>query len=218
MSFKDICTLRSQSLTSHYFNYWLELVSILHTVFDFLAFKNEITFFKAKRSMDGLSIRSMFVNFFFQLVIFLYLLDNDTSFMILTSNGFGIAIEFWKLTKAVKFSFEGGTISWKENESYNSKTKEYDEIASSHLFFVTMPLVVGYGMYSLVHLKHKSWYSWILNTMVGFIYMFGFIMMTPQVSNTKILSLYCTFNFIILIFSIIFSSSSLIISLKALLI
>ena len=163
------------------------LVSLLHSIFDFLAFKNEITFFKGKRSMEGLSVRSMFVNFFFQLVIFLYLLDNDTSYMVLMSNGVGIAIEFWKLTKAVKFSFENGAISWKENESYRSKTKEYDEIATSHLLFVTMPLVVGYGVYSLFHLKHKSWYSWILNTMVGFIYMFGFIMMTPQVSTITVL-------------------------------
>merc|ERR1719491_1443119 len=46
--------------------------------------------------------------------------------------------------------------------------------------FVTMPLVAGYGIYSLLHQKHKGWYSWILNTLVGFIYMFGFVMMTPQ--------------------------------------
>jgi len=38
----------------------------------------------------------------------------------------------------------------------------------------------GYAMYSLTQLKHKSWYSWILNSLVGFIYMFGFVMMTPQ--------------------------------------
>jgi hypothetical protein len=43
-----------------------------------------------------------------------------------------------------------------------------------------MPLVAGYGMYSLFYQKHKGWYSWVLNTLVGFIYMFGFVMMTPQ--------------------------------------
>ena len=130
--------------------------------------------------MEGLSVRSMVVNFFFQLVIFLYLLDNDTSYMVLVSNGVGIAIEFWKLSKALSISFAGGKISWNENESYKTKTKEYDEIATSHLLFVTMPLVAGYGMYSLLYLRHKNFYSWGLNTLVGFIYMFGFIMMTPQ--------------------------------------
>jgi len=39
-------------------------------------------------------------NCFFQTVIFLYLLDNDTSTLILISTGIGVAIEYWKLQKA----------------------------------------------------------------------------------------------------------------------
>uniref|UniRef100_A0A7S1YQU3 Cleft lip and palate transmembrane 1 n=1 Tax=Ditylum brightwellii TaxID=49249 RepID=A0A7S1YQU3_9STRA len=157
------------------------IVSVLHTVFDILAFKNDISFFRGKKSMEGLSLRSMVVNTFFQVVILLYLADNETNFMVLMSNGVGLLIEIWKISKAVKISFEGGKIHWEEASSYKmSKTKEYDEIATSHLLFITMPLVAGYGLYSLVHQKHKGWYSWILNTLVGFIYMFGFVMMTPQ--------------------------------------
>jgi len=171
--------LQSISINSQFFLI-CGIVSLLHSLFDFLAFKNDITFFKGRKSMEGLSVRSMVVNFFFQLVIFLYLLDNDTSYMVLVSNGVGIAIEFWKLSKALSISFAGGKISWNENESYKTKTKEYDEIATSHLLFVTMPLVAGYAMYSLLYLRHKNFYSWGLNTLVGFIYMFGFIMMTPQ--------------------------------------
>jgi len=157
------------------------IVSMLHTVFDILAFKNDISFFKNKKSMEGLSLRSMIVNCFFSLVILLYLADNDTNFMVLVSNGVGLVIEIWKISKAITVKFEGGKIEWVEAQSYKkSRTKEYDEIATSHLLFVTMPLVAGYGMYSLYFQKHKGWYSWILNTLVGFIYMFGFVMMTPQ--------------------------------------
>ena len=156
-------------------------VSLLHSLFDILAFKNDIAFFKGKKSMEGLSIRTMVVNLFFQVVIFLYLFDNDTSFMVLMSNGVGLLIECWKVTKAVKIGFSGGKITWKEDDGYtNNKTKEYDEIATSHLLYVTMPLMVGYASYSLLQLKFKSWYSWILSSLVGFIYMFGFVMMTPQ--------------------------------------
>lgn len=54
------------------------IVSILHSIFDILAFKNDITFFKKKKSMEGLSLRSMVVNVFFSFVILLYLADNDT--------------------------------------------------------------------------------------------------------------------------------------------
>ena len=157
------------------------IVSVLHTVFDILAFKNDISFFKNKKSMEGLSLRSMIVNAFFSLVILLYLADNDTSYMVVASNGVGLVIEFWKISKAITIRWEGGKIEWIEAQSYKkSKTKEYDEIATSHLLFVTMPLVAGYGLYSLYFQKHKGWYSWILNTLVGFIYMFGFVMMTPQ--------------------------------------
>jgi len=101
------------------------------------------------------------------------------------SNGMGVVIELWKISKAVQvslFDADGRvSFSWTESKSYSeSKTKEYDEIATDHLMFVTMPLVLGYGIYSLNYQKHKGWYSWILNTLVGFIYMFGFVMMTPQ--------------------------------------
>lgn len=81
----------------------------------------------------------MIVNAGFSLVIILYLADNETSFMILMSNGVGLAIDLWKISKAITVKFEGGKIEWVEAQSYKkSKTKEYDEIATSHLLFVTM--------------------------------------------------------------------------------
>ena len=161
------------------------IVSVLHTVFDILAFKNDVKFFKNKKNMEGLSLRSMVVNVFFQLVILLYLMDNETSFMVVCSNAMGVAIEMWKISRAVKISLfdENGKFQfrWNESETYKtSKTKEYDEIATDHLQFLTIPLVCGYGVYSLFHQKHRGWYSYILNTLVGFIYMFGFVNMTPQ--------------------------------------
>merc|ERR1719399_2027827 len=83
------------------------VVSMLHTLFDILAFKNDISFWKNNKSMKGLSFRAMLINLFFQTVIFLYLIDNDTSWMILFSTGVGLAIEVWKLRKAIKsVSFE----------------------------------------------------------------------------------------------------------------
>ena len=77
------------------------VVSLLHTVFDFLAFKNDVVFWKNRKSMEGLSGRSVVFNAACQLIIFLYLCDNETSWMILMSSGMGAAIEFWKVTKAM---------------------------------------------------------------------------------------------------------------------
>lgn len=64
--------------------------------------------------------------------------------MVLASNAVGLAIEVWKISKAITIKFEGGKIEWVESKSYEkSTTKEYDQIATSHLLFVTMPLVAG---------------------------------------------------------------------------
>ena len=41
-----------------------------------------------------------------QIIIFLYLLDNNTSLVILGSAGVGTLIEFWKITKAVDVSID----------------------------------------------------------------------------------------------------------------
>src|SRR3989338_9303550 len=133
--------------------------------------------------MEGLSVRTIFINCFMQLVIFLYLADNDTSWLILGSSFVGLLIEFWKIKKAVhvKVIPTFPYLSINDKGSYvNSKTRQYDQEAMRYVSYAMYPLMFGYTIYSLFYESHKSWYSFILGTLVGFIYMFGFIMMTPQ--------------------------------------
>jgi Cleft lip and palate transmembrane protein 1 (CLPTM1) len=61
-----------------------------------------------------------------------------------------------------------------------AKTREYDEIAFNYLSYALFPLLGGYTIYSMMYEEHKGWYSFIVGTLVGFVYMFGFISMTPQ--------------------------------------
>ena len=49
-----------------------------------------------------------------------------------------------------------------------------------YLSYLLYPAMILYSIYSLVYNEHKGWYSFVISTLVGFIYMFGFIMMTPQ--------------------------------------
>lgn len=66
--------------------------------------------------------------------------------------------------------------------SYSSKkTKQYDAEAMRYLSYALYPLVIGYSIYALFYKTHKSWYSWVLSSLVGAVYMFGFILMCPQV-------------------------------------
>ncbi|KAG6542059.1 hypothetical protein Mapa_016523 [Marchantia paleacea] len=160
-------------------------VSLLHSVFDFLAFKNDIQFWNKNKSMEGLSARSVVINFFCQLIVFLYLLDNDTSWVILLSSGVGCCIEFWKIGKAMIIEVDRSgrfpLLRFKHRESYaGNKTKEYDDLAMKYLSYALYPIVACFAIYSLMYERHRSWYSWILSSLTSCVYTFGFIMMCPQ--------------------------------------
>jgi hypothetical protein len=159
-------------------------VSFLHMIFDALAFKNDVTFWRANKSMEGLSARTIVFNACCQCVVFLYLLDNDTSWMILLSSGVGLLIEFWKITKAMDVSFDANAFPYvtvKDKHGYRaSDTAKHDEVAMRYLSYALYPLVGCYAVYAVLYNEHKGWYSFVLNVLVGAVYLFGFITMTPQ--------------------------------------
>merc|ERR1719309_68372 len=71
------------------------VVSIVHSVFEFLAFKNDIQFWNNRKSLEGLSVRSVFFNVFQSLIVLLYVLDNDTNTVVRISCCVGLCIELW---------------------------------------------------------------------------------------------------------------------------
>lgn len=165
------------------------VVSIAHSVFEFLAFKNDIQFWKDRKSLEGLSVRSVFFNMFQSVVVLLYVLDNDTSTLIRLSIGIGLLIELWKLPKVVNIKLDRSNrilglfprVRFEDKGSYvESSTKEYDMMAYKYLSWAIFPLFVCYAIYSLLYNEHKGWYSFTLNMTYGFLLAFGFIMMTPQ--------------------------------------
>ncbi|KAF9172627.1 hypothetical protein BGX21_008546 [Mortierella sp. AD011] len=168
------------------------VVSCLHSAFEMLAFKNDIAFWKDKKGTAGLSVRSIFLDIAQQIIVFAYLMDNnqDTSYMILIGQAIGLAIELWKVKKALKVDIVPATTGFLPYRLHfntsepltdlESKTKEYDEEAFKYLTYAAFPLLGAYALYSLLYEEHKSWYSFVVGTLVGFVYTFGFIKMTPQ--------------------------------------
>ncbi|KAJ5109873.1 hypothetical protein N7532_002518 [Penicillium argentinense] len=172
------------------------VVTILHMIFETLAFKNDISHWRKKKDNVGTSVRTILANVFMQAVIFLYLMDNsdNTSWMILASQGFGIVLEAWKITKTVDvrlrppsptsfFSFLPFVIVFEDKHKLSEteeRTKEYDEIAFRYLYIIAVPLLLAYAGYSLMYNTHKSWYSYIIETLVGSVYAYGFLMMVPS--------------------------------------
>lgn len=112
----------------------------------------------------------------------LYLFDNETSLLILIPEVIAIFIEVWKLVQASKVERTPHFPYFRlaDKESYaQSETKKLDEEAMTYLSYVLYPLMAIYSVYSLVYNKHNGWYSFCLNTAVGGIYVYGFILMTP---------------------------------------
>ncbi|KAH8999084.1 cleft lip and palate associated transmembrane protein [Lactarius akahatsu] len=178
------------------------IVSVLHVVFEMLAFKSDVSHWRKKDELTGVSVRTIVTNVFVQLVILLYLIDNntDTSWMILMGSGMGLLIEAWKITKAVDIklvaSEPGSVLPWKvvfadkhvlsEDEK---KTQEYDKLAFRYVSYVALPALAIYAVYSLVYDTHRGWYSFVISTLTSFVYMFGFAQLVPQlIINYKLKS------------------------------
>lgn len=171
-------------------------VSILHMIFEALAFKNDIAHWRKKKDVVGTSVRTILANVLMQSIIFLYLIDNSegTSWMILAGQGFGILLEAWKITKSVdvrirepgpdsSLSFLPYVVVFEDKHRLSEtekKTQEYDQIAFKYLYIVAVPLLAAYAIYSLVYETHKSWYSFFIETLVGSVYAYGFLMMVPS--------------------------------------
>eukprot|EP00928_Gymnodinium_smaydae_P023842 TRINITY_DN19510_c0_g2_i1.p1 TRINITY_DN19510_c0_g2~~TRINITY_DN19510_c0_g2_i1.p1 ORF type:complete len:692 (+),score=179.07 TRINITY_DN19510_c0_g2_i1:104-2077(+) len=171
--------------TNPYFLAFSCVFVLLHTVFNWLAFKNDIQFWRNNESMQGLSARSMMVSFVCQLITGLYLLDSqETSRLILFEIFLSLALSFWKLKKAVKIgvksSFPFIDVAGQRGYEDDSETSKYDKEAIRYMSYFLGPLFVIYVIRSLIYDKHRSWYAFIISNAAGGVYTFGFIMMTPQ--------------------------------------
>eukprot|EP00658_Telonema_sp_P-2_P007573 TRINITY_DN12831_c0_g1_i12.p1 TRINITY_DN12831_c0_g1~~TRINITY_DN12831_c0_g1_i12.p1 ORF type:complete len:419 (-),score=83.14 TRINITY_DN12831_c0_g1_i12:531-1787(-) len=69
------------------------VVSVLHMVFDLLAVKNDISFWRNNKSMEGLSVKKIWTELVVSVIILLYLIDNDTSSPVLLSSGLGVLVQ-----------------------------------------------------------------------------------------------------------------------------
>lgn len=161
------------------------LIASCHLLFDFLAFKNDVSFWRRKRSLAGLSTRTIFWRAFSQIVIFFYLLDEQTSMLVLIPAGISSIIELWKVTKVLhlRVGFSGWFIRiWRERKDDVGEqgTAQADKEAMKYLSMLLYPLCAAGAVYSLLYEPHKSWYSWALHSIVNGVYAFGFLFMLPQ--------------------------------------
>lgn len=128
--------------------------------------------------MEGISVKSLYLSIGMQIIVTMYLFDNETSLLVLGPQVAGIFLAFWKLKQASNFVRKDSFpyFAFEDKTTYlESDTKKYDQEAMTYLSYVVYPLMAVYTVYSAIYNEHKGWYSFILNTLVGGIYLFGFI-------------------------------------------
>lgn len=72
--------------------------SVLHLVFEILAFQSDISFWKTQSKHVGISLRTVIISLLSQIIVFLFLLINDTSMLIIVPAFIGILIQIWKVS------------------------------------------------------------------------------------------------------------------------
>ena len=96
--------------------------------------------------------------------------------MILFSQGMGLLIEAWKITKAVDIKLlpSQGALPYKIEfhdkhvlSEEEKQTQEFDKVAFRLVSYGTIPLLAGYTVYSLVYETHRGWYSFVISTLTS---------------------------------------------------
>ncbi len=101
-------------------------------------------------------------------MLYLYDSSEETSTMILATQGFGLLIEVWKISKVVDVRFRPNTpgapltiwnaygmspntISFEDKKKLSEeelKSQEYDRLAFRLVGYAAIPLLIGYSIYS----------------------------------------------------------------------
>eukprot|EP00931_Biecheleriopsis_adriatica_P041800 TRINITY_DN23847_c0_g1_i1.p1 TRINITY_DN23847_c0_g1~~TRINITY_DN23847_c0_g1_i1.p1 ORF type:complete len:606 (-),score=119.80 TRINITY_DN23847_c0_g1_i1:26-1798(-) len=163
------------------------VVSVLHCVFEYLALKNDVAFWKktdAETLKKFVSLRAVVLEIICNVVLLIYLYDQESNLLVLILSLGQILVDCWKVTRVLEVSFNRtcGIIFYPVFKSKvpHTSADDYDKIALKYLSFILVPIIIGYAGYSAIYECHKSWYSYVLHVSASLVYALGFALMTPQ--------------------------------------
>lgn len=73
------------------------LASLLHLLFECLAFQSDISFWRDNKSLAGLSTRALVTGLVSQMIVFLFLVDANASLLVTIPTAFGLLVQMWKV-------------------------------------------------------------------------------------------------------------------------
>ncbi|EEY65260.1 cleft lip and palate transmembrane family protein [Phytophthora infestans T30-4] len=169
----DLDALRSMVTDTHPILLAVTMsVSLLHLLFDWLAFRHDVSYWRAKGdNVVGVSLRAMAAELGSQSVVLLYLVDQESTLLVTGPQFISVVLLVWKVTKV-----------WRAQRRLRllEETQRADALATSHMLFILVPLAAGYAVYSLLYVPHAGWYAWLLESLTTTVYALGFVFMLPQ--------------------------------------
>jgi len=164
-------------------------ITILHLVFEYLAFSSDINFWRSKTSFEGLSSSSVTMQACMNIIMFLYVKEQQQTKFVMYFIGFRFCLNLWKLRKltTVRFDSRWPYLQWENRKGASTSMEELQEVAASEqkcmfwLFALLAPLMLGFSIYRLIFHCFRSWYSWMILTLAIGAQTCGFVVMTPQV-------------------------------------
>lgn len=162
------------------------VVSVLHMIFEYLALKHDVLFWQktdAETLKRYVSLRAIFGEIFCNVVLWIYLYDQETGWLVLILMLGQIAVDCWKLTRVIEVRLErNGALVYPAFRSRvpHSSSDDYDKIALQYLSYILVPIILVYSIYSLKFECHKGIIAYLLHVSASMVYALGFALMTPQ--------------------------------------
>jgi len=176
------------------------ITSFLHMIFEYLAFKADVNFWK---QTDGdvihkfISIKSIVAGIFCQIVLIMYLHDEQSNLLVLAISGVAILVDVWKVRRVMQVhwifvcyvipipSLENkhrkiASTKKGKDGAQEEQSSDFDGQACKWLGLSLLPIVVCYSAYSFTYDCHRSYYSFVLSCSAALVYTLGFVLMTPQ--------------------------------------
>ena len=169
-------------------------VNTLHTIFSYLGFSSDISYYKNLKKLDGVYTKYIFFNIFYMFITLIYILLQGANFIVKIELFISFVIEIWKLKKIFIISFQFSNFPYIIKLEYKQtfeqeEAKDYEsEAVNMMVKYLLLPIGViylGYRIYyysdNIVKNNWKSVVIFIIEYIYFLLNVFGFILLTPQI-------------------------------------
>lgn len=164
-------------------------IAVLHLVFEYLAFSSDLTFWKEKTSFEGMSSTSIAMQATMNIIMFLYVKEQQKTKFVMYFIGARFLMQLWKLHKLTTFRRQKSFpfVEWVNRGGVASGLEELEEIEDVEkgcmkwLMLILIPVMIAFSVYKLIYFRFRSWYSWAVLSLAVCAQTGGFVVMTPQV-------------------------------------